>query len=193
MPENHSCPNLFPPNHWMLGAQAVCGTEEKAAPEPSVPRPERKEVRLGADIDRRRIDGRGSKHGFSQVVLVNHLEHIAGLHHGHKPPVRGQVEMVVRNDRRSAVMPRRVEAVLPRVGRLEVGRTLSILQDEGGHVVIFQADCQVVTFAIDPDIAIAAAWANDQAHAVRISGPMDAVGGRGDGTEGAVQSGRRSR
>ncbi len=72
--------------------------------------PERDEVCFGADIDRRCIDGWGHKYRFPQVMLMDHLECITGLHHGEKPPVRSQVKMTIRCNRRSAVLPRASKA-----------------------------------------------------------------------------------
>ena len=83
--------------------------------------------------------------------------------------------------------------VLPCVGWLEVGRTSAILQNEGSHVVIFQPDRQVVTFAVNPDIPKATSRANHQAHAIRFSRAMDTVRGGRDRTECTIQSGWRSR
>ena len=55
-----------------------------------------------------------------------------------------------------------------------------------------EPDGQIVTLAIEPDVAKAATRANDETDAVRILGTMDTVGGPGDRTEHTVQAGRRT-
>ncbi len=59
--------------------------------------------------------------------------------------------------------------------------------------MILQPDGQIVTFAVDPDIAKATTGTNYQADAVRLLGPMNTVGGRRDAAERAILSSWRAR
>jgi hypothetical protein len=56
------------------------------------------EVGLGADVDRRRVEGRRDEGGLSQVMLMNQLERIAGLHDRDETPVGDEVEMAAGDD-----------------------------------------------------------------------------------------------
>jgi len=59
--------------------------------------------------------------------------------------------------------------------------------------MILQPEGQVVTFAVNPDIAKTATGANHQTDAAGLLRTMNSVGGRRDGTERAILSGWRAR